>query len=77
MGLVHGEKTSFFLNPKKPRVTQSRIRNSTKDKKKSYKKIIEELFDFYKNLFPENLNLFKSETKFKINFYYTGNRRLI
>ena len=46
MGLVRGEKTSFFLNPKIPRATQSRIRNSTKDKKKSYKKINEELFDF-------------------------------
>ena len=55
MGLVHGEKTSFFLNPKKPRVTQSRIRNSTKDKKKAIKKLIKNFLTFRKTYFQKIL----------------------
>ena len=54
----HGEKSSkFFLNLEKTRSTQSTIRNITKDKKNLtyHKKINQELFDFYKGLFSENL----------------------
>ena len=59
-----GEKSSnFFLNLQKPRSTQSTIRNITKDKKNltCHKKINQELFDFYKALFSENLNVSKNE----------------
>ena len=60
----HGEKSSkFFLNLEKTRSTQSTIRNITKDKKNltCHKKINQELFDFYKGLFSENLNVSKNE----------------
>ena len=60
----HGEKSSkFFLNLEKTRSTQSTIRNITKDKKNltCHKKINQELFDFYKYLFSENLNVSKNE----------------
>ena len=60
----HGEKSSkFFLNLEKTRSTQSTIRNITKDKKNLtfHKKINQELFDFYKGLFSENLNVSKNE----------------
>ena len=48
----HGEKSS-----------QSTIRNITKDKKKltCHKRINQGLFDFYKGLFSENLNVPKNE----------------
>ena len=60
----HGEKSSkFFLNLEKTRSTQSTIRNITKDKKNltCHKRINQELLDFYKALFLENLNLFKNK----------------
>ena len=60
----YGEKSSkFFLNLEKTRATQSTIRNITKDKKNltCHKKINQELFDFYKGLFSENLNVSKNE----------------
>ena len=60
----HGEKSSkFFLNLEKTRSTQSTIRNITKDKINLtyHKKINQELFDFYKGLFSENLNVSKNE----------------
>ena len=55
----YGEKSSkFFLNLEKSRAAQSTFRNITKDKKNPYiccKRINQELFDFYKGLFSENL----------------------
>ena len=60
----YGEKSSkFFLNLEKTRSTQSTIRNITKDKKNltCHKRINQELFDFYKGLFSENLNVSKNE----------------
>ena len=60
----YGEKSSkFFLNLEKSRPAQRTIRNITKDKKNltCHKRINQELLDFYKALFLENLNLFKNK----------------
>ena len=60
----HGEKSSkFFLNLEKSWALQSTIRNITKDKKSltCHKRINQELFDFNKNLFSENLNVSKNK----------------
>ena len=61
----YGEKSSkFFLNLEKSRAAQSTFRNITKDKKNPYiccKRINQELFDFYKGLFSENLNVSKNK----------------
>ena len=60
----HGEKASnIFLNLEKTRSTQSTIQNIIKDKKTltCHKTINQELFDFYKSLFSENLNVSKNE----------------
>ena len=70
----HGEKSSkFFLNLEKTRSTQSTIRNITKDKKNltCHKKINQELFDFYKGLFSENLNVSKNEIMQFLNLVST------
>ena len=66
----HGKKSSkFFLNFEKTRSTQSTSRNITKDKKNltCHKKINQELFDFYKGLFSENLKVSKNEIKQFLN----------
>ena len=60
----YGEKTSkFFLNLEKSRASQSAVRNIKKDRKSlpCHKRINLKLFDFYKSLFPENLNVSKNE----------------
>ena len=60
----YGEKSSkYFRNLKKSRAVQSTIQNITKDKKylTCPKRINQELFDFYKSLFSENLNVSKNE----------------
>ena len=60
----YGEKPSkFFLNLQRSRAAQSTIRNITQDEKNltCRKKINQELFDFYKNLFSKNLNASKNE----------------
>ena len=54
----YGEKSSkLFVNLEKSRATQSTIWNITKDKKivTCHKRINQELFEFYKGLFSENL----------------------
>ena len=56
-------KFKIFLNLEKPRAAQRAIRNITKYEKSltCHKRINEELFDFYKKLFSENLNVTKNE----------------
>ena len=60
----YGEKSSkFFFNLEKSWASQSTIRNITKDKKSltCHERINQELFDFNKNLFSENLNVSKNK----------------
>ena len=60
----HGEESSkFFLNFEKSWTARSTIWNITRDKKTFtyHKEINQELFNFYKYLLLENLNVFKNE----------------
>ena len=59
----YGAKSSeFFLNLEKSRAVQSTTQSITKNKKLTcHIRINQELFDFYKGLFSENLNLSKNE----------------
>ena len=60
----YSEKSSnVFLNFEKSRAAQTTIGNITKDENNytRHKRINQELFDFYKNLFSESLNVSKNE----------------
>ena len=60
-GIIIRSKHDWYQYGEKS--SQSTIRNITKDKKKltCHKRINQELFDFYKGLFSENLNVSKNE----------------
>ena len=60
-GIIIRSKHDWYQYGEKS--SQSTIRNITKDKKKltCHKRINQELFDFYKGLFSENLNVPKNE----------------
>ena len=60
-GIIIRSKHDWYQYGEKS--SQSTIRNITKDKKKltCHKRINQELFDFYKGLFSENLNVSKNK----------------
>ena len=63
MNTVKSLQNLFFFNREKSRTAQTTFRNITKNEKSfiCHKRINQELFDFYKNLFSKNLNACKND----------------